>query len=362
MLSLKNVTIRAGNFCLEDISFEIKKEKAHVIIGQTGSGKTLLLETITGFRKLENGKILINDKDAKYIPIENRDIAYVPQDLALFRHLNVKKNILYSFAINKRKKLNKNLFNRLVKETGIEHLLDRKIKNLSGGEKQRVALVRALITENKLLILDEPFSAINETIKYELRLLLKKIQEEFKLTILSVTHDLDEAFFLGDRISVLSRGKILQTANKKELYFKPATVEVANFLGINNIFDAVVTKINNDVLSVFCKQLNTGIMMNYNKRKFDLKISDKIKFGIRNNDIMILREKTEETGQKNLLHGTIDIIIEKVSTCEIVIIPDNSAKRLLIEMPYYAYRKLEIKTNMKVKFIFKIENVFLLRD
>ncbi len=360
MLNVNSISVITDGFKLQNISFKIENEKTHVIIGPTGSGKTMLLETIIGFRKINSGSIIINNKNTENTAIENRDIAYVPQDLALFPHLSVKENIVYSQKINKKKKYDKKLVKRLVEATGINHLMERKIDNLSGGEKQRVALVRALISENKLLILDEPFSAINETTKNELRYLLKLIQKEFKLTILSVTHDLDEAFFLSDTISIISSGKILQTAEKKQLYYNPASVKVAKFLGISNIFDATIKEIHNNSILIDCKQLHTKLIINNISDENIFEKNEKMKFGIRKSDIMILRDDLLNSKQSNILLGTVELIIEKVSFSEIVVLINNSNKSLFIEIPTYAFNKLKIKLNKKIRFTLKSESIFIM--
>ncbi len=361
MLQVKNINVSVDNFKLKKISFNIEDKATHVIIGPTGSGKTILLETIIGFRKINNGEIIINGKDIKNTPIEKRDIAYVPQDLALFPHLSVKDNIYYSYKINKNKKYNKELPAKLIEATGIKHLLNRKIEFLSGGEKQRVALVRALTSESKFLILDEPFSAINETTKNELRFLLKKIQNEFNLTILSVTHDLDEAFFLADSISIISDGKLLQTDKKKELYYYPTSVEVAQFLGINNIFDATISNRTESETTVFCKDLNSNLLIVNSGRNLKSE-NNRVKFGIRKSEIMILRDDLLNPKQSNVFNGVIELIIEKVSFCEIVVVPINSEKSILIEIPTYAFNKLKLFVSKSIKFTLKAESIFLLKN
>ncbi|OQX96814.1 MAG: hypothetical protein B6I24_10815 [Bacteroidetes bacterium 4572_128] len=361
MLKLNSLFVKAEIFFLKNISLHIEKEKINVIIGETGSGKTILLETIIGLRKIQNGSIFFFEKNLKNIPIEKRKISYVPQDLSLFPHLNVRENIFYSKKIDKNKKFNKKFADKLIKKTGIGHLLNREIKNLSGGEKQRVALLRALVSENKLLILDEPFSAINETIKNELRFFLKEIQKEFKLTILFVTHDLDEAFFLGDKITIISNGKILRSDTKKELYYNPIYIEIAEFLGITNIFNGKITEINDKFIKVKCTELKSKILILNKKNNFILKINDKIKFGIRKSDIIILRENLIKNTQ-NIFKAFVDLIIEKVSFCDIRIKMKNSDAKILIETPIYAFNKLNIFHKKEIKFTLKSENIFFLKN
>ncbi len=258
MLELKDICVKSGNFTLKGVNLEIFEGETHVLLGPSGAGKTTLLETIAGFRKPSLGKILFNGKDISSLEVHKRDIGYLPQNSLLFPHLNVYENIIYSLRskkidIEKEKKY----LDILYRQTKIEHLLKRDVKNLSGGEKQRVALVRALASKPKILLLDEPFSALNETLRKDLWILLKNLQKRFKFTSLMVTHFLQEAFVLGDRISVVIEGKILQSSKREEIWQRPQKKEVAEYFGIKNIFDISVYKkgsksvVKNEILGEF---------------------------------------------------------------------------------------------------------------
>ncbi|MFN3467903.1 MAG: ABC transporter ATP-binding protein, partial [Candidatus Brocadiales bacterium] len=265
MLRIKDVSIRAGDFHLHNICLSVLDYQCHIVCGPTGSGKTLLLESIMGLRKIYKGRILLNDKDIERLPPDKRGIAYLPQDLALFPHMDVKGNIFFSLKMKKvRDKAHINLVYDLVDVTRIGHLLNRPVNTLSGGERQRVALVRALASGCKLLLLDEPFSALHEAMRKELWFLIKELQKKYKLTIVMVTHDLEEAFFLGDVISILINGRICQTSPKKDAYYRPETMETAQFLGIKNLFNAEIIDVKNDALVVHCKDLNVNLNVQVN--------------------------------------------------------------------------------------------------
>jgi ABC-type Fe3+/spermidine/putrescine transport system ATPase subunit len=194
-----------------------------VRLGGTGNGKPLILETIAGLRHMTSGKIRINDIDITKLPPEKRSISYVPQDLALFPHLNVMRNIFYSQRFKKERQGDGQEISDIIKSLQLEGLMNRTIHNLSGGEQQRVALARALASGNRVLLLDEPFSALHYTLKRTLWSLLSDMKKRYKMAILMVTHDLDEAFFLADHISVLYQGRILQTGTKEEIINSPST-------------------------------------------------------------------------------------------------------------------------------------------
>lgn len=239
MLKLQNISVRLGDFNLENISFEIEKGEYHVLLGPSGSGKTVLLSTIAGFNKLSSGKIILDDVDISGFLPDKRNLSLLFQDLALFPHLNVYENLVFPL---KMKKLGKQEIETRVDKylgfTEISHLKNRNIDKLSGGEKQRVALARMLVSEMGLLLLDEPFAAIDTQLKLSLKKLLKKISS-LGVTIIHVTHDLEEAISLADSISVIENGKIIQFGPLHDVLSNPANSFVASFSGQRNYFDCV---------------------------------------------------------------------------------------------------------------------------
>lgn len=360
MLKIENLSLEVGNFSLKNISFIVKEGTFHVIVGDTGCGKTLLLESIMGLKKYHNGAIFIDGKDAMKIPTEMRGMAYVPQDLAIFPHLNVRENIYYGSRVRKMEiEQLKEQTDELIKITGIEKLLDRRPKHLSGGEKQRIAFVRAIAAGSKILVMDEPLSSLNQSLKVELQYLLKNLHEKYQLTIIMVTHDLEEAFLLADSISVMSEGKILQTSPKRELYNNPGSTEVANFLGVSNLLTSVVSEIDPTTTKVFCPEINASF--NVKNNKLALNQGQKVMLGIRKDEIMILREDLQKNNQTNLLTGTILSISEKGAVFQLLFIPANSLIKMEIELPNHAFYKLNIKQNSKVVITLKEESIFLIK-
>jgi ABC-type sugar transport system ATPase subunit len=226
MLQINDLNMSAGNFSVNNINLSVPDGCCHALLGGTGNGKTLILESIAGLRPIKSGEILVDERNiTKEFP-ENRFISYVPQDLALFPHLNVEQNIFYSKRFKKSQGRNNEEIQEIIKRLQIEDIMHRSIKNLSGGEQQRVALARAFASGNKVLLLDEPFSALHSAMKRTLWNMLLDIQKRYKLSILMVTHDLEEASFLADYVSILHNGRILQTGTKKDVFKNPAHIEV----------------------------------------------------------------------------------------------------------------------------------------
>ncbi|GAA0181355.1 ATP-binding cassette domain-containing protein [Clostridium sediminicola] len=231
MLNINNLYLQLGEFQLKNIHLDIKDEEYFVLLGPSGAGKTVMLEIIAGLYKKTKGQVLFNSSDLLKLPPEEREIGFVYQRYELFPHMTVKDNIIFGMRI---KKINKKIIERelskLVHLLGIEHLLKRYPVNLSGGEQQRVALARALIISPKILLLDEPLSALDQLNKESLKKELKKIHKNFKTTIIHVTHDLDEALFLADKIGIMLNGELLQVKEKDEFLEKPKSYLLDKFV------------------------------------------------------------------------------------------------------------------------------------
>ncbi|MDH4128316.1 MAG: ABC transporter ATP-binding protein [Spirochaetota bacterium] len=359
MLELKNLSIQLNKFNLNNINISINESECHVIVGPTGSGKTLLLESIIGFRKPNYGDILLNNQSIIDLSVEKRNISYVPQDLAIFPHLNVEDNINYGLYINKHKCMeNNNLTNELINSLNIKHLLKRSTNNLSGGERQRVALTRALAPGRKVLVLDEPLSSLHESMKRDLWFILKDLQKKYKLTILMVTHDLEEAFFLGDTVSIIIDGTIYQTGNKTDIYYHPKSTKVARFLGIRNIFEVELKGINNNKITVYNRDFNINLNITNNANPLNEKIQ--LMAGIRSDEIMILRPGYEKQNQDNLLTGNVISVFNKGAYHTILFSHNDSKKVIEIEIPNYAFQKLNPATGKEITITLKAENIFLM--
>lgn len=237
MLELDHISTSAGAFRLNDIALTVKRGECHAVIGPSGSGKSTLLNAVLGTLPVSAGRIRLAGKDITRLPMEDRRIGYVPQNLGLFPHLSVQENLFYS-ARARRLPADRfrPLCDHLVEITGIGRLLNRKPATLSGGERQRVALVRALAADPGLVLLDEPFTALNESLRRELWWLVKNLQKERGLTVIIVTHDLSEAHFLSERMTVLLDGRQEQSGDTSSVYLRPASETVARFLGMKNLF------------------------------------------------------------------------------------------------------------------------------
>lgn len=214
---------------LDDINLEIEEGEIVSILGPSGCGKTTLLNLILGITDANDGKILYNGEDMTDLPMEKRGFNIVFQDYALFPNLNVYKNITYGLK-NKPNISSKEEVEELIDLLGLREHLSKKIEQLSGGQKQRVALARTMVMKPRILLLDEPLSALDGVIKESIKDRIKTIAKEFHLTTIIVTHDPEEALTLSDRVLIVNQGKIAQFGHPNEIINKPSDEFVEKFI------------------------------------------------------------------------------------------------------------------------------------
>lgn len=238
-LSLKNISKKyKDKEILKNISFDIKEGELVCILGPSGCGKTTLLNIIGGFVSDFSGDVLLSDENINNIPPEKREIATVFQSYGLFTHKNVIDNVSYGLKLLKiDKSMREKIAKEMLEKVGLAGYEKKKIKELSGGEQQRVAIARSMVLNPKLLLLDEPLSNLDVHLRDVMRKEIKKIQKQFGVTMIIVTHDQEDAFKLADRVIVINEGHIEQIGTPEELYKKPKNNFISSFIGENNIID-----------------------------------------------------------------------------------------------------------------------------
>jgi sulfate/thiosulfate transport system ATP-binding protein len=233
MISVTGVTKRFGDFtALDDVSLEVPEGSLSALLGPSGSGKSTLLRIIAGLDVGDSGKVLIDGVDQALVPARKRQIGFVFQHYAAFKHMSVRENVAFGLKIRKRPKQEiAKRVDELLGIVGLTGYQDRYPSQLSGGQRQRMALARALAVEPRLLLLDEPFGALDANVRSDLRTWLRKLHEEVPVTTVIVTHDQEEAMEISDRIAVMSHGKIEQVGTPRDLYERPQSDFVMGFLG-----------------------------------------------------------------------------------------------------------------------------------
>ncbi len=310
MLEVKGLSIHAGTFQVKGVSFTVAQGGCHVLLGPTGSGKTLILESIAGLRRIQAGSIWLTGRNISRTVPEKRNMAYLPQDLALFPTMSVRENIGYGLRFKGMgKKERAERIMGLASRLGIVGILERQIHNLSGGEKQRVALARALATGSMMMLLDEPLSSLHCSLRREIWYLLESVRREHKLTFLLVTHDLEEAFFLGETISIMHGGLLLQTGTKKEVFNSPASLEAARIVGVENFFPAFVQQVGENYLRLHSPSLDTFFKVKRCLPGGLFKEGDSVILGIRANSFILTASK--DNGKDNR-ENTVSFMVEGV--------------------------------------------------
>jgi len=235
---IKNVSKTFGNFtALDNVSLEVPEGALLALLGPSGSGKTTLLRVIAGLEVADSGTVLYQDEDITHHSARERKVGFVFQHYALFRHMTVAENIGYGLKVRKTPKAKiRERVGELLKLIRLEGLQERYPGQLSGGQRQRVALARALAAQPRVLLLDEPFGALDAKVRQELRQWLRRLHEEIHVTSIFVTHDQEEAFEVANRVVVMNEGKIEQIGSPDDVYNHPATPFVYKFLGNVNLF------------------------------------------------------------------------------------------------------------------------------
>jgi len=245
-IAIRNISRQFGAFqALDDVSIDIPSGELVALLGPSGCGKTTLLRIIAGLEHADRGQILLEGDDASGRGVRERQVGFVFQHYALFRHMTVFDNVAFGLRVKPRRERHSDAeiqrrVKKLLELVQLEWLADRFPSQLSGGQRQRIALARALAVEPRVLLLDEPFGALDAKVRKELRRWLRQLHDEIHLTSVFVTHDQEEALEVSDRVVLLNKGKVEQIGTPAEVYDHPATPFVASFLGSVNLFHGCV--------------------------------------------------------------------------------------------------------------------------
>jgi sulfate/thiosulfate transport system ATP-binding protein len=233
MISVEALDKRFGDYqALDDVSLEVPEGSLTALLGPSGSGKSTLLRVIAGLEAPDSGRVIIDGADATPVPAQRRGIGFVFQHYAAFKHMTVRENVAFGLRIRKRPKDQIDAkVDELLEIVGLKGHHKRYPSQLSGGQRQRMALARALAIEPRVLLLDEPFGALDAKVRADLRTWLRRLHDEVHVTTVLVTHDQEEAMEVADRIAVINEGRLEQIGAPRELYEKPANGFVMSFLG-----------------------------------------------------------------------------------------------------------------------------------
>lgn len=340
--SVENLCIKYENFALKDVNFQLEQKDFLTIIGPSGAGKSTIFDLIIGFRNPQKGAIFLDGEQITKKRIQDRNIGVVFQNYALFEHMTVQENIAYGL-----KGKDQNSVLTIAEKLSISYLLNRKPRKLSGGEKQRVAFARALAAKPKLLLLDEPFSSLDTLTKKCMRRVLHDISEEFGITVILITHDINDAKNLANKIAFIQDGNLLQFDTCENLFCKPKTHFIANFLSTIFLEASYIQK-NGDLFSYDCqgvKLLSTEQVGNKH-----------VYVAIRPENIF-LSSKNENMG--NAIECTLSKVDVKGTEVDLTLQSGEFHISLIISKNVFDHHKFQV--NDKIVANIKAENVHIIK-
>ncbi len=332
------------NRIINNITLNIEDKEFHILVGPSGCGKSTILRLIAGLENITSGEIYIDDNLVNNEEPKNRDIAFVFQSYALYPHMTVFENIAFPLKMKKmdKKEIGKKVL-EVAKTLNIEYLLNRKPKQLSGGQRQRVALGRAIVRKPKVFLLDEPLSNLDAKLRVEMRAYIKKLHKEIDTTFIYVTHDQIEALTMGDKISVINNGEIMQTDTPDEIFYNPKNKFTAGFIGSYpmNFIDVDIKDntilLNNSIFSLPFNYDKNNITIGFRPCQTIDNNENIIKIKTKINFIEVLGDEKllyfEINGQKCTLKGKFDYnqnenFILKLNTLSFYYFNSNTGERI----------------------------------
>lgn len=352
-IQIQNISKSFGAFkALDTINIDIQTGELIALLGPSGSGKTSLLRIIAGLEKANQGAILFGEEDMTHIGTKERKVGFVFQHYALFRHMTVFDNVAYGLRVRPRKtrptkKEMKEKVQELLGLVKLEAFADRYPSHLSGGQRQRVALARALAVEPKVLLLDEPFGALDAKVRKELRRWLRKLHDNYQITSIFVTHDQEEALDVADRIVVMNEGKIEQIGTPDEVYEHPNNPFVYHFLGNVNLFKGRLDQ----------GKLRHGSIEMDAPPEFAGKINTEAVGYVRPHDITIKRASSNDS-----VAAKINYIHLVGAAVQVELVRQDNGEFVEAEIAKDYYRSLQLKTGEEVYIKPKQLKVFIPED
>ena len=341
------------------VAFEVGREIV-VLFGPSGAGKSLTLNCVAGLVKPDSGSIELRGQTlyqspSRYVPLHKRGIGVVFQGYALFPHLTVAQNLAYGLRYNKKRG---GSAPDMLRRLNLENLANRYPHQLSGGQQQRVALGRALIIQPQLLLLDEPFAALDKGIREQLQRDVAALQQELGLSIIYVTHNLEDAFTLGDKLAVMQAGKICQIGPIKEVFNRPKNRSVAEITGVKNIWEGEVIE-----------SAVTGLRLRWGEQIIELLPSNRRKgqrviFYIRPEDVKLIRpdKPLVDVIRFNLIKGIIENIVDRGVAISMTLTSPGAPDKIHVRFPPRSYQDLGLRVGQTVKISLRRDAIMLLPE
>ncbi|MDD5557083.1 MAG: ABC transporter ATP-binding protein [bacterium] len=344
MLELRDLSCRAGGFTLAGVTLSIGVGEYFVLVGPTGSGKTTLIRCVAGLQPAAGGEIILGGRAITRLDPAERHIGFLPQDYSLFPHLSVEGNILFGPSV---RRIGAAEAGRRLRELagmlGIGRLLRRGTGALSGGEQQRVALARALIVHPEVMLLDEPFSAIDPGMRVRLWFEIREVLKRLAVPVIHVTHNLEEASAVADRVGVLIGGRLAQAGPRDGVLLRPATEAVARYLGIKNVFGGEIVSLDGGAVTVRC-----GGGSFVAPRAPGHRLGDRVGVCVRPQDIKIIKEgkPLREDLRDNVFEAVVASSYFSNDSCSLAV---RSFLDFELRFPAYIYRRHGLAPGRRIR-------------
>ncbi len=372
LLEIKNIYKSfSGKKVLTGINLDIESGEISSIFGYSGEGKSTLLKIICGIIKQDNGDIMLNGKSINSLEPYERHAVLVMDEPLLFPHMNVFENIAFGSKLSSNKKRHINNNRNILKSTkeimellGITGLEKRYPDEISMGQAQRVSLARALIVNPEIILMDEPFSNLDIISKTKVRKLIKDINNELKISMLLVTHDIEDVLNLSDKMFILNNGKIQDSGKPKDVLKKPSSMDAAFLLGTENIFEGIISEIDEKNNLIKIKLLNGKQGNSYIETDFqgDFEINEQVFFVIRPEEIIILRDdrQTSKPVKENHFSGRIISAVFTSRMMEILISSENDSMFKVL-IPFHAYEVMNLFEGKTVNISLKKSAIHIIK-
>lgn len=326
MVELRNINKQFGETkVVQNVSLNVKEGEFLTLLGPSGCGKTTTLRMIAGFEQPTSGSILLDGKQVEEIPANKRNVNTVFQSYALFPHMNIFDNVAFGLKMRgEDKSVIKEKVTKMLELVRLQGYEKRTPSQLSGGQKQRIAIARALINNPKVILLDEPLGALDLKLRKQMQVELKHLQQQLKITFIYVTHDQEEALTMSDRIAVMNNGFIEQLGSPTDIYEKPQTKFVADFIGETNLFEGQISRLDNSYayLDFGGKEIEV--------KNEGLKIGEKVFVTIRPERIKIVGDQSPKTNSVKL-KGRFKELIYVGSVSKMVVLLENGKEVVVNE-------------------------------
>ncbi len=350
-----------------DVEWEIGNELA-ILLGGSGSGKSMTLQLIAGLMEPDegfirsNGSIFFDKTSGINISPQHRSLGYVFQDRVLFPHMTVKENIAYGLKGGSESEKRGQKVKEMIRLFHLQGLEDMYPSEISGGQKQRVALARALIGRPKALLLDEPFSALDNTLRLEMKRLLQEIRAEFEIAVVLVTHDIFEAYSMGDSIIVYSSGRVEQVGRRDDVFRRPKSRKVAQFLGAKNLYKAKVLGREESFERVILGVNGLQFYIPEGLSQEAVESGTEVDLFIRPEEVMIVREgkQVKDSLKQNIFEGEILDIIDRGGYHMIYFKTLKGKIPFEISIPNYAFRNLDLSIGKMVRVALREESLWVI--